>query len=206
MSSRDSRGSSDGEYGSLAEELAAKAADSSQQKSEVNLLAKAVAILSAREHSEKELRQRLKRYTDDEAAIDAVVTRLQHENWQSDERFVETFVQSKEQRWGNQKILQALSQHDLDSEQLSDLKEDLRESEYQRAREVWIKRFGAKYGVDLYDSHAIDDYETLDENEQQDFQEQAKDKAKQIRFLASRGFSADVVYRVVNSRGAPEED
>lgn len=200
------RDSSNGEYGSLAEELTAKSADSSQQKSEVNLLAKAVAILSAREYSEKELRQRLKRYSNDDAAIDAVVTRLQRENWQSDERFVETFVQSKEQRWGNQKILQALSQHDLDSEQLSDLKEGLSDSEYQRAREVWIKRFGAKYGVGLYDSDALDDDESLEEAEQQDFQEQAKEKAKQLRFLASRGFSADVVYRVVNSRGAPEED
>ncbi len=200
------RDSSNGKYDSLAEELAAKAVDSSRQKSEVNLLSKAVAILSAREYSEKELRQRLKRYSDNEAAIDEVVTRLQRENWQSDERFVETFVQSREQRWGNQKILQALSQHDLDSEQLSTLKEGLSDSEYQRAREVWIKRFGVKYGVGLYDSYALNDYESVEEVEKQDFQEQAKDKAKQIRFLASRGFSADVVYRVVNSRGALEED
>lgn len=203
MSSRDSNSIA---YSSLAEELAAKSADSTKQKSEVNLLAKAVAILSSREHSEKGLRERLLRYTDDVDAINAVISRLQRENWQSDERFVSTFVQSREHRWGNQKILQALSQHDLDSEQLSELKEDLKESEYQRAREVWIKRFGAKYGVDLYDTEISVDYESLDEAEQESFEAQAKDKAKQMRFLASRGFSADVVYRVVNSHGAPEED
>ena len=204
MTSRD--GDSTAEYSSLAEELAAKSVDSTKQKSEVNLLAKAVALLSSREYSEKGLREKLQRYTDDLDAINAVISRLQRENWQSDERFVETFVQSREHRWGNQKILQALSQHDLDSEQLGELKEDLEDSEYQRARDIWIKRFGSKYGVDLYDAEDSVDYESLDETERQSFEEQAKDRAKQMRFLASRGFSADVVYRVVNSRGAPEED
>lgn len=204
MSSKDADNTT--KYASLAEELVAKSTAGAKQKSEVNLLAKAVAILSRRECSEKELRQRLQRYTDDMGAINAVVSRLQRENWQSDERFVESFVQSREQRWGNQKIFHALSQHDLDSEQLSELKEELKDSEYQRAREVWIRRFGDKYGVSLYDTETSGDDEFLSETEQQSFEEQAKEKAKQLRFLASRGFSADVVYKVVNSRGAPEED
>lgn len=204
MSSKDADNTT--KYASLAEELVAKSTAGAKQKSEVNLLAKAVAILSRRECSEKELRQRLQRYTDDMGAINAVVSRLQRENWQSDERFVESFVQSREQRWGNQKIFHALSQHDLDSEQLSELKEELKDSEYQRAREVWIRRFGDKYGVSLYGTETSGDDEFLSETEQQSFEEQAKEKAKQLRFLASRGFSADVVYKVVNSRGAPEED
>ena len=204
MSSKDDDNTT--ENASLAEDLVAKSTAGAKQKSEVNLLAKAVAILSRRECSEKELRQRLQRYTDDMGAINAVVSRLQRENWQSDERFVESFVQSREQRWGNQKIFHALSQHDLDSEQLSELKEELKDSEYQRAREVWIRRFGDKYGVSLYDTETSGDDEFLSETEQQSFEEQAKEKAKQLRFLASRGFSADVVYKVVNSRGAPEED
>ena len=204
MSSKDADNTT--KYASLAEELVAKSTAGAEQKSEVNLLAKAVAILSRRECSEKELRQRLQRYTDDMGAINAVVSRLQRENWQSDERFVESFVQSREQRWGNQKIFHALSQHDLDSEQLSELKEELKDSEYQRAREVWIRRFGDKYGVSLYGTETSGDDEFLSETEQQSFEEQAKEKAKQLRFLASRGFSADVVYKVVNSRGAPEED
>ena len=204
MSSKDADNTT--KYASLAEELVAKSTAGAKQKSEVNLLAKAVAILSRRECSEKELRQRLQRYTDDMGAINAVVSRLQRENWQSDERFVESFVQSREQRWGNQKIFHALSQHDLDSEQLSELKEELKDSEYQRAREVWIRRVGDKYGVSLYGTETSGDDEFLSETEQQSFEEQAKEKAKQLRFLASRGFSADVVYKVVNSRGAPEED
>lgn len=194
------------EYSSLADELAAKSADNRAKKSQLSLLARAIAILSRREHSEKELRQRLQRYTDDFDEIDSVISRLQRENWQSDERFVESFVQSREHRWGNQKIMHVLSQHDLDSESLLELKEDLKETEYQRAREVWIRRFGSKYGIDQCDPDSSIDPEFLDEEEQKSFEEAAKEKARQMRFLASRGFSSDVVYRVVNSRGAPEED
>lgn len=197
---------SQAEYSSLADELVSKSAKSNGQKSQLSLLARGIAILSRREHSEKELREKLQRYTDDVEAIDAVVSRVQRENWQSDERFVETFVQGREQRWGNQKIIQALSQHNLASEQLTELKEDLKDSEYDRAREIWIKRFGAKYGVDLYNSDSSSDEDFSDQLGQESFEEQAKDKAKQMRFLASRGFSADVVYKVVNSRGAAEID
>lgn len=192
-------------YGSLSEELLAKSAASKSKQSQLSLLARAIAFLSRREHSEAELRQKLQRYTDDIDEIDAVMARLQRENWQSDERFVESFVQSREHRWGNQKILQALSQHNLDSESLSDLKEDLKDSEYQRAREVWLKRFGPKYGLDLYDPETEVDEDLLAQFKQQSPEEQAKEKAKQMRFLASRGFSADVVYRVVNSLGAADE-
>ena len=60
--------------------------------------------------------------------------------------------------------------------------------------------------MSLYGTETSGDDEFLSETEQQSFEEQAKEKAKQLRFLASRGFSADVVYKVVNSRGAPEED
>ncbi|MDO5666388.1 MAG: recombination regulator RecX [Alcaligenaceae bacterium] len=204
MSSRDS--DNQASYSSLADELTAKSSESKAKKSQLSLLARAIAILSRRDHSEKELRQKLQRYTDDFDEIDSVLSRLQQENWQSDQRFVENFVQSREQRWGNQKILQALAQHELDSESLTELKEDLKDTEYQRAREVWIKRFGAKYGIDFYGSESSADYELLDQDEQLSFEEQAKERARQMRFLASRGFSADVVYKVVNSRGAPEEE
>ncbi len=69
----------------------------------VNLLAKAVALLSRREHSEQELRRKLAKYTDDVQQIDTVIARLQKENWQSDERFAENFVLFRQERWGNQK-------------------------------------------------------------------------------------------------------
>ncbi len=142
----------------------------------VNLLAKAVALLSRREHSEQELRRKLAKYTDDVQQIDTVLARLQKENWQSDERFAENFVLFRQERWGNQKILQALRQHHLSIETVTTLKENLRETEFSRAREVWERKFHGQYPTT------------------------PQEKAKQMRFLASRGFSADVVYKVLQKR------
>ncbi|MCQ9328691.1 recombination regulator RecX [Pelistega suis] len=142
----------------------------------VNLLAKAVALLSRREHSEQELRRKLAKYTDDVQQIDTVIARLQKENWQSDERFAENFVLFRQERWGNQKILQALRQHHLPIETVATLKENLRETEFSRAQEVWERKFHGQYPTT------------------------PQEKAKQMRFLASRGFSADIVYKVLQKR------
>ena len=56
---------------------------------------------------------------------------------------------------------------------------ELRGSEVQRAREVWRKKFGAAA-------------------------EDAQGRAKQMRFLARRGFGAEAIRRVV--KGGGEDD
>lgn len=149
-------------------------ATSNRHSKPVNLLAKAVALLSRREYSEQELRRKLAKYTEDNSQIDAVIARLQKENWQSDDRFAENFVLFRQERWGNQKILQALRQHNLPIETVATLKESLRETELDRASEVWQRKFQGQYPST------------------------PQEKAKQMRFLASRGFSADVVYKVIS--------
>lgn len=142
----------------------------------VNLLAKAVALLSRREHSAQELRRKLAKYTEDTQQIEAVITRLQKEKWQSDERFAENFVLFRQEKWGNQKILQALRQHHLPIETVETLKENLRETELSRAQEAWERKFHGQYPTS------------------------PQEKAKQMRFLASRGFSAEVVYKVISPK------
>lgn len=146
----------------------------------VNLLAKAVSILSRREYSEMELRRKLRQYTEDVRQIDAVIERLQQENWQSDQRFTENFITSRQHKWGNQKILHALKQHHLDVEMIAQLKETLKETEFDRAVEVWQRKFHGMLPTT------------------------PQERAKQMRFLAGRGFSADIVRRVIaqGNRGA----
>jgi regulatory protein len=58
---------------------------------------------------------------------------------------------------------------------------DLKESEFSRAQNIWQKKFGAP---------ALD----------------ANARAKHYRFLLTRGFSAEVVRKVVKLSGAPDED
>ena len=58
---------------------------------------------------------------------------------------------------------------------------DLKDSEFARAQGVWQRKFGAP---------AI----------------AANERAKQYRFLLTRGFSSEVVRKVVKLSGAPDED
>lgn len=112
------------------------------------------------------------------AEVDEVLDWLQAQRYQSDERFIESRLNSRASRLGLSRIRQELSRHgvELDSEMVR----TLRQSEVQRAREIWRKRFGQP-PADL------------------------RERARQMRFLAARGFSGEVVRQVLGG-GEDEPD
>ncbi|QLB20405.1 recombination regulator RecX [Vespertiliibacter pulmonis] len=68
-----------------------------------------VYLLSRRDHSERELRQKLKQkeYTPQE--IDQAIERAQQQNWQSDERFCQHFIRYRSQQgYGPNRLKQEL--------------------------------------------------------------------------------------------------
>lgn len=140
-----------------------------------SLKARAVAYLSRREHSRQELRRKLLAYTDDAAEVDAVLDELQRQHWQSDGRYARAYVHRKAPTQGAQRILQSLRQQGVADAELTDLQQQLRDSEPERARAVWQRRFG-ETPVD------------------------ARDYARQYRFLAGRGFSAECIRRILGGR------
>lgn len=137
-----------------------------------SLKARAVALLSRREHSRLELFRKLAPHAASEEELEQMLDHLARENWQSDERFAQSLVHRQSAKHGTSRILNTLRQHGLDAENLSDLKDNLRETELDRAREVWLKKFG-KAPAD------------------------AKEHARQIRFLASRGFSPELLRTIL---------
>ncbi len=132
-----------------------------------SLKARAVALLSRREHSRYELARKLGAHTDPENPneLEQLLNDLERENWLSNERFAQSLVHRRGQR-GAALIVQELKQHGLPDTQIIELRQQLKATELDRARAVWQKKFG----------HAPED---------------AKDYARQFRFLASRGFSAN---------------
>ncbi len=154
------------------------------------LKARALGYIAQREHSRVELRRKLLaagarqaraaaaasladaapfvRPTEEE--IDALLDWLAARDLLSVERFVETRVHARAPRFGNLRIRHELAQHGVEVDAAT--AQALKSSELPRARAVWAKRFG---------SAALD----------------AAGRAKQMRFLAARGFSAEVVRRVV---------
>jgi regulatory protein len=106
--------------------------------------------------------------------VDALLDWLQSHRYLSEERFVESRVHARQSRFGNLRIRQELSQHAL--ELTADLSADLIQSEHERARAVRQRKFG-------------------------DAAASLSDKARQARFLAGRGFSAEVIWQVLRELG-----
>lgn len=137
-----------------------------------SLKARAVGYLSRREYARNELARKLQPYAEDASDIEPVLDALEKEGWLSTERFAQSLVHRRAGRQGTARIVQELRQHGVAEDQVAQLRDDLRATEYQRALEVWRKRFSAK---------------PADRNEY----------AKQARFLAGRGFAHDVIRRLL---------
>ncbi|MFN3564801.1 MAG: recombination regulator RecX [Burkholderiaceae bacterium] len=146
-----------------------------------SLLQRAVAALARREHSRAELARKLRRHLPqgaDPAEIDRVLDELAGKGMLSEARFAASLVRTRAGRFGASRVRQELKQHGVAPELVAQATADLAKSELARAREVWRKRFGVPPRDDA-------------------------ERAKQLRFLASRGFSTDVILRVV--RGIPDD-
>lgn len=137
----------------------------------------AIGYLSRREHSRQELRRKLAAISDDADAIEAVLDELQRGQWQSDARYAQSYVHRKAGSQGARRILQDLREQGVDESGLQDLQARLRESEPTRALAVWQRRFGA-------------------------LPADAREYARQYRFMAQRGFSADAIRQVLTGRVA----
>jgi regulatory protein len=139
-----------------------------------SLKASAIGYLSRREHSRHELQRKLlAAYPDAEPEqVQTLLDALEHEGWLSNARFVQSVLNRRAAQKGTAAILHELRQHGVDDAQLEQASQELQGSELQRAQAVWEKKFGAP------------------PTDQREY-------ARQVRFLMSRGFGADVVRRVV---------
>ena len=146
-----------------------------KKSDEPTLKQRAVAILARREHSRAELKQKLATHGSTEE-IEEVLDRLQSVKLLSDERFTAAFVRSRATRFGAARLRQELRQRgvaeELVEQELS--AEDL-PGELERARAVWQKKFDAAPA-------------------------DAKDWAKQARFLQGRGFGGEIIHRLLKER------
>lgn len=128
-----------------------------------------------REHSRIELRRKLLRHADvgEEAApgeVETLLDALEREGLLSEARFVESRVRVRSAKLGAARIAGELARHGL--ELPPEAAAALAASEVERARSVWQRRFGVPAG-------------------------DAVERARQARFLISRGFAADAVRRVI---------
>lgn len=152
-------------------------------RNERSLKARAVDYLSRREHSRLELERKLARFAEDPDQVEAVLSDLEKLGLLSNDRFARSLIHRRAGKLGTSRIVQELRQHGVSAEQVSELRGSLQQSEEARARAVWQKRFG-RPPVD------------------------AAERAKQMRFLAARGFGGDVIRKLTSGSADsfPEDD
>lgn len=146
----------------------------------LSLRARALKALARREHSRQELQAKLQPHSEDPAEVSRLLDDLEQRGWLSEARFVEQLSAVRGRKFGSARIVHELREKGVSEPALASAGAKLRKGELAAAREIWRKKFG-----------------TLPQSLQE--------RGKQARFLAGRGFSAEIVRQVLKDAN-PEED
>lgn len=143
---------------------------------------KALDLLSRREHSVFELQEKLRRHAPDVDAdmLDQITSNLCELGYLSEQRYVDMLIRSRSAKGhGPARVRQELQQQRVDGEIVSLSFEACEVDWFELARQVRERRFGLE---DVGDDHKL--------------------KAKQQRFLYSRGFNGDQIQYAMNASDA----
>ncbi|MFW9266397.1 recombination regulator RecX [Pseudomonas sp. NR3] len=137
----------------------------------------AMDLLARREHGRVELTRKLRQRGAPDELIDAALDRLTEEGLLSEARYLESFVSYRARSgYGPMRIREELGQRGL---QRADIESALRESGIdwqQQLAETWRRKFSGHLPIDI------------------------RERAKQGRFLAYRGYSMEMINRLFSGR------
>lgn len=137
-----------------------------------DLKPRAIRLLARREHSRAELARKLAPHGSVEE-VDTVLAELQSADLLSDARFAESYLRTHGERQGTAKLRQGLRAKGLDAELIAaQLAQADLPDELARARVIWARKFPAPPA-------------------------DAREWARQARFLQSRGFGTDVIRKML---------
>jgi regulatory protein len=145
-----------------------------------SLKGRALRLLSQREHSRAELERKLAPHEEVPGELAKALDELQARDFINDGRAVDSLINRRAGKLGSARIRQELATKGLSGEAVAEALENLKDTELNRAQQVWRKKFGSP-------------------------PQDAQEKAKQLRFLITRGFNAEVVRRVVKGEGASND-
>lgn len=138
----------------------------------LSLKGRALRLLAGREHSRAELEKKLAAHETEEGELQQALDELEAKGFINEQRVVDSVLHRRAARLGAGRVKQELQAKGISAEAVAEAVEALRATEVARAREVWRKKFGEA---------AAD----------------AAGRARQMRFLASRGFGTEAIRRVV---------
>lgn len=143
---------------------------------QLSLKGRALRLQAQREHSLQELRRKLAAHETEPGEIERVLDELQKRGWVNESRVAESLAYRRGPRLGTAKLIREMQAKGLSQDTIASAVEPLRANEFSRAQAVWQRKFGTPATS-------------------------AQERARQIRFLASRGFSAEVIRQAVAGAG-----
>ena len=145
-----------------------------------DLRQRALRLLARRDHARAELKKKLAPHAESEEALDALLDDLAGRRLLSDARYAEMRVAGRSGRYGNARLAQELKAqgvaNDVTAEALAAAGDELA-----RAHAIWRRKFGTLPAT-------------------------AAERASQTRYLMNRGFSGDVIRRVLRGEGYEQEE
>ena len=145
---------------------------------EPSLRERALRLLARREHSRAELAKKLQVHSRPGDDLEALLDDLSRRKLLSDERYAESRAHALSRKFGAARIAHELRARGLDKDLADKASKTARATELERAREVWRRKFRSAPRT-------------------------REERARQMRFLQSRGFSFDAIRSVV--AGAEED-
>ncbi|MBI4754727.1 MAG: recombination regulator RecX [Betaproteobacteria bacterium] len=137
---------------------------------------RALRLLARREHSRAELERRLSPFAD-AGEIAALTAELQAGGLLSDARYAGSWVRSHASRHGSARLRHDLQRQGVDAETVERaLRDEAGHNDLERALALWTRRFGTAPA-------------------------DAREYARQARFLQNRGFTADIVRKILRDPG-----
>jgi regulatory protein len=141
----------------------------------VELRARALRLLARREHTRQELESKLSPHAGSPEAVDVLVSELKTKNQLSEARFAEERARRLSRKYGAARIRQDLKAKGVSEELIARFSSS--EDEMQRAKEILERKYRTPAAT-------------------------REEKAKRMRFLQSRGFSSEIIFRLLSARGA----
>jgi regulatory protein len=138
----------------------------------------AVRLLATREHSRAELRRKLLARGGDATVVEGLLDDLARRRLQSDARYAEQYVAQRSARgYGPTRIRAELRERGVEDAVIADWLDERDAAWNERLTEVLRKRFGSAGPADF------------------------RDRARRARYLEYRGFSAELIRRVLFAGG-----
>jgi regulatory protein len=146
----------------------------------LSLKGKALRALAARDHSRVELERKLASSEEVPGELAQVLDDLAAKGFLDDQRAADSLAHRRGQKLGTSRVVQEMRSRGIEAQAIENAAEQLKATELERARKVWCKKFG----------------EPAQDAAHEATQSMAQ-RSKQMRFLIARGFSSEIIRRVI---------